>query len=207
MNVPIEITYRDVAKSDGVERLIHQQVTKLEKFCKYISSCRIAIERPQQHHRTGNPYRVRIDITVPPSHELVAIREPQDSDAHAQLRSVILSAFKAARRQVQELVERQRKEVKSRDEPRALVVRLFQAEGWGFLKTPDGQEIYFHRNSVLHGDFDRLTIGTEVRFEPEEGEHGPQASSVQIVAKPGARAGSTETADASAASTPPLGWK
>jgi cold shock CspA family protein len=38
---------------------------------------------------------------------------------------------------------------------------------------------------VLHDDFERLSVGTEVRFNPQQGEQGPQASSVQIVAKPG----------------------
>jgi cold shock CspA family protein len=41
--------------------------------------------------------------------------------------------------------------------------------------------VYFHRNSVLHGDFERLSVGTEVRFSPEEGEKGLQASSVQVI--------------------------
>jgi cold shock CspA family protein len=36
---------------------------------------------------------------------------------------------------------------------------------------------------VLHDDFDRLTVGTEVRFNPEEGEDGTQASSVQVVGR------------------------
>jgi cold shock CspA family protein len=44
--------------------------------------------------------------------------------------------------------------------------------------------VYFHRNSVLHDDFERLAIGTEVRFTPQDGDDGPRASSVQIVAKP-----------------------
>jgi cold shock CspA family protein len=43
--------------------------------------------------------------------------------------------------------------------------------------------VYFHRNSVLHGDFERLAVGTEVRFTPQDGDEGPQASSVQIVSK------------------------
>ncbi len=72
-------------------------------------------------------------------------------------------------------------------ESRGLVVKLFDEPGYGFLRTPDGQELYFHENAVLHGDFRRLAIGTEVRFEPSEGEAGPQASSLQIVNKPGVR--------------------
>jgi cold shock CspA family protein len=76
---------------------------------------------------------------------------------------------------------------------RGLVVRLFMDQGYGFLRSADEEEIYFHRNSVLHDDFPRLTVGTEVRYEPSVGEMGPQASTVQIVNKPGKRE-SEETA-------------
>ena len=62
--------------------------------------------------------------------------------------------------------------------------RSCSSEGYGFLReVGDDRQVYFHRNSVLHGDFERLAIGTEVRFTPQDGDQGPQASSVQIVAK------------------------
>ena len=72
--------------------------------------------------------------------------------------------------------------VKSRSGPsHGRVVELFKDDGYGFVETSDGWEYYFHRNSVLHDGFDRLEIGTEVRFAEEEGEKGPQASTVEIV--------------------------
>ena len=40
---------------------------------------------------------------------------------------------------------------------------------------------YFHRNSVLHGGFERLRIGSKVRFIEEPGEKGPQASTVTLL--------------------------
>lgn len=46
-------------------------------------------------------------------------------------------------------------------------------------------EVYFHRNSVLHGDFDLLAVGTEVRYFEELGDDGPQATTVQGIAKQG----------------------
>ena len=74
------------------------------------------------------------------------------------------------------------------EQPHGMVERLFPEEGYGFLRTvDDNRQFYFHRNSVLHDDFERLTVGTEVRFAAEEGDDGPQASSVQVVSKPGAR--------------------
>jgi outer membrane receptor protein involved in Fe transport len=51
-------------------------------------------------------------------------------------------------------------------------------KGFGFLETDDGREIYFHRHSVANGGFDRLHIGTTVRFVEEQGEKGPPASTV-----------------------------
>ena len=63
----------------------------------------------------------------------------------------------------------------------ALLKSLLINEGYGFLKTPDGREVYFHRNSVLDGRFEDLTLGSEVRFVEEVGEKGPQASTVALV--------------------------
>jgi len=51
--------------------------------------------------------------------------------------------------------------------------RLFPEAGHGFLKMPDGRELYFHRHGVLHPGFDHLVLGTEVRFAAELGEKGP----------------------------------
>jgi cold shock CspA family protein len=58
------------------------------------------------------------------------------------------------------------------------VSRLLAYEGYGFITAEDGSEIYFHKNSVPDGGFDRLTVGTEVRYVETEGEQGPQASTV-----------------------------
>ena len=64
-------------------------------------------------------------------------------------------------------------------------LRIYPDQGFGFLETADGREVYFHRSSVLNGGFDRLAIGTEVRFAEEPGEKGPQASTVQPVGESG----------------------
>lgn len=86
------------------------------------------------------------------------------------------------------------------------MTKLFPSEGYGFLKAMSGEEIYFHKNSVLHDDFGRLTVGTGVRFFLSQGQDGPQASTVQIVSKPGERAGKSRDTKETAA-VPPLGWQ
>ena len=113
VKVPIEISYRDFQKTEEIEDLIYEKCAKLEQVCDYISSCRVAIERPQEHQQTGNPYRIRLDITVPPGHELVVKREVGRGEMHEKLTSVIRKVFSAARRKLKKLKEQQRGEVKS----------------------------------------------------------------------------------------------
>ena len=188
MQKPLELTFRDVEKSPHIEETIRKKVDRLEKFCDHIIGCRVLVERPHKaHEATGPRHRVKIDLTVPPGHEIVVTKDGEDPDLSDDLRTVLNRAFQAAERELKRLVARQRREVKTHSEPRALVARLFRDDGYGFLRTTEGREIYFHRNSVAHDDFDRIAIGTEVRFAETMGEKGAQATTVQIVSKPGRR--------------------
>jgi cold shock CspA family protein/ribosome-associated translation inhibitor RaiA len=207
MQVSLEVTYRDVEKTAAIENLIQEKVAKLDRLCSYINSCQIAIEKIHDRPKSGSPYRVRIDLTVPPNHEIVADSNPGDQVQYVELETVIRDAFSKAERQLKDLTAKQRESEHSKGavmpETSALVTKLFPEGGYGFFKTLDGTEIYFHRNSVLHGDFDRLTIGTGVDFSAEEGNDGLQATSVRIVDKPGARAGKAEETLVE----PPLDWQ
>jgi cold shock CspA family protein/ribosome-associated translation inhibitor RaiA len=188
MQGPVEISFKDVKKTPELEDLINQKIAKLEKICSYMISCRVTVERPQKYPDTGNPHRVRIDIKVPHSHELVAKQSASEGDMHDPLHTVITKTFHAAERQLKELTKRQHGEVKTHPQQQVMgiVYKLFKDRGYGFIRTVDTQEeIYFHRNSVLHSDFDRLTVGTGVRFATEQADKGLQASSVEIVYKPG----------------------
>lgn len=202
MDTPVEITFRNTPHLENIETVVRHEAAKLERYGQKLVSCRVAIEQPQRHQRDGNRYRVRLAIGAGLPKPIVVTREPRHSDMHEDLRTIILGAFRAARRQLQSETERQRGESKRPHEPRALVVRLLPG-GYGFLKTPDGRELYFHRNSVLHDDYDRLSVGTEVRFEEEEGDKGPQASTVQVVNKPGVRV----PMSGAAVVEPPRGWQ
>ena len=200
----LEISFRDVEKNKAIEALIRKKAAKLEQVCSDLIGCRIAIEQPQQHQRSGNPYRVRIDMSVP-GNEFVVTRESSKGEMHGPLTRVLGLVFNAAQRKLREYAKRQRGEVKTHPEQQrvAFVVRLLPKEDYGFLKTPDGQEIYFHRNSVLRNAFDRLEIGTGVRFVTTEGEKGLQATTVQIIDKPRARVSKIDKPEIE----PPLGWE
>ena len=60
------------------------------------------------------------------------------------------------------------------------MTKFLAGEDSGFIETLDGREIYFHRDAVLDGAFNRMVLGSEVRFVEEEGENGPQARIVRL---------------------------
>jgi len=183
MQVPLQISFRHMEHSDEIEAIVRQKAALLDKFADHIMGCRVVVEPASQHHERGNLYEVRIDLTVP-DEEIAVTREPsqhtQDRDIHVALRE----AFDSARRQLEDYARRRRGSIKTLETaPHARVSRLSPDEGYGFIKTPEGREIYFHRHSVLHQGFDHLQIGTEVTFVEEEGNKGPQASTVKPVCK------------------------
>ncbi|MBI3610789.1 MAG: HPF/RaiA family ribosome-associated protein [Nitrospirae bacterium] len=178
MKLPLQITVRNASVSEVVKDEIRERADKLEQFSNNLMGCRVTVDSPHRHHHQGVRYTVQIDITVRGA-ELVVKRQP-----HEDIYVAIRDAFDAARRQLEVYERRLRGDVKIHEAPsQARVIKLFSEEGYGFLEAPNGYEVYFHRNSVLGGAFDRLTIGTEVRFVEEEGEKGPQASTVEIARK------------------------
>jgi ribosomal subunit interface protein len=110
MQLPVKITYRCLDKTENIDDLVQDYAARLEKFCDHINRCDVAIEQPNHAHHKGNPYRVRIDVTVAKGHELVAEEKATDNGAHEPLTKVIHDAFKTMERQLRHLVERQRRE-------------------------------------------------------------------------------------------------
>ena len=180
-----EIIFHDVERSAWIEDYILERVQKLDRFAEGITSCRVSLAKEQGSHHKGNRYSLLVEVRTPPNHDLAAKKAKIVREPAAQLPALINLGFGAIERQLKKTAELRRGEGKRPDHggPHGIVEKLFE-EGYGFLRAvDDDRQVYFHRNSVLHGDFERLAIGTEVRFTPQDGDEGPQASSVQIVAK------------------------
>jgi ribosomal subunit interface protein len=119
MQLPVNITYRGVVKSDDIDQFVLEKAARLEKFCDHINRCDVAIEQPNHAHQKGNPFRVRIDVTVPPGHELVSDEQGVDNGSYAPLTKVIHDAFKTMERELRRVVEKQRHEVKTHADSRS----------------------------------------------------------------------------------------
>lgn len=181
MQLPLQITFRNMDPSAALEDRVRETAAKLERFHDRIMSCRVVVERQHHHHHQGDLYHVAIDLKVPGA-ELTTSRGPAAHHAHEDVYVAVRDAFDAMRRQLEDQARRDRGDVKVH-EP-SLHGRIVDVAGdAGRIETADGHSVYFHRNSVVGADFSRLAVGDEVRFAEEEGRDGPQATTVHAVGK------------------------
>ncbi len=106
MQLPLQITVRDIDPSPALEARIREKAAKLESYHGRITSCRVVIEQEGRHRNHGRAIVVRLDVRVP-EHEIVVTRQ-HDEDAYVAVRE----AFDDVGRQLQELARRSRGEVK-----------------------------------------------------------------------------------------------
>lgn len=208
MQTTPEITFKGLERTPDIDKLITRGITKLERACDYIISARITVEQAQSRHQTDNPYRIFIEISVRDRPDIVVERwsnkvkkplgESDDvasrpvrkrTEREEALPSLIIGTFDSARRELEKVVDKQRGEVKVhlQQHAQAMVEKLFRDQQYGFLRTLDGQQVYFNRNSVLHDHWENLRLGTAVRYTAEMGDKGLQASTVELVEKQDAK--------------------
>ena len=183
MKLEPQITFRNLPHSDEMAARVRAKVAELDEFCSQVAGCRVVVEVPHRHHERGNLYRIAIDLVVP-GEEIAVNRGPGEHAAAADFDAALHDAFATADRRLEDYVRRRRGFVKSHEGPPHARVRvLLPYADHGFLETPDGREVYFHRRSVINARFDDLTPGTNVTYVEEQGEKGPQASTVKVVGR------------------------
>jgi ribosomal subunit interface protein len=185
MQVPLQITFRHMDSSDAVAARIRERAAELERFFDRIVSCRVVVECRHPRRQQGNLFRIRVDLKIP-GRDLIIGRDPAAHHAHEDVYVAIRDAFDAARRVLEDRARERRGEVKVHAVPdHGRIARLLPEQNCGFILSIDGNEIYFHRNSVANSGFDKLTVGDEVRFVAQHSEsaEGPQASTVAPLGK------------------------
>ncbi len=181
MQTQPQVSFDDLPVDEAVRESALEHVARLEKTYDRITGCHVVIAQPHRHHREGRLYSVRVDLVVPGAEIVVNRNHPADH-AHEDVHVALRDSFDAARRRLEDHMRQLRGAVK-RHLPRAegRVTQIFPLQGYGFIETPDGREIYFHRRALSADDFRIVDLGTRVHFTEEEGDEGPQAASVEVV--------------------------
>ena len=118
MQIPLELAFHNMDRSDAVEANVRERAAKLERHFDRILGCRVVIEAPHKHNRKGKIYEVRIDLSVP-GREILVNRNGPKNHAHEDVYVAIRDAFNAATRQLEDHARKIRGEVKTHEAPGA----------------------------------------------------------------------------------------
>lgn len=186
MQTPVEIDFKGFDGSEAQKFAIARHLAEVERKSGKIISGRVLVKAPDKHHRKGVPFEISIRLKLPAGREVDVSRTSGADERHADFSFALAEAFRRAERQLHDAVERIQGEVKvAAEQPVGTVTRLL--EDHGFLETAEGLEIYFHRNSVINDGFAKLQLGSRVTFVEQQGDKGPQASTVRRLGKHGLR--------------------
>jgi len=177
----VEIHWRNMEPLTEDDRgAIERRIERLAADHTDLIDVRIS-GRTNRHHRLGGQ-EVRITAEAR-GREIVAAR------TRIEVGLALNEAMDAFERELRRL--RDRRLSRRSEQPPApphlgIVDRVFREDGYGFVLTDDGEQVYFHRNSVKGGfAFEELEEGDRVALNVEAGDEGPQANAIHP-APPGA---------------------
>jgi cold shock CspA family protein/ribosome-associated translation inhibitor RaiA len=188
LQVPLEIAFHNIESSAWAEQEIRARVADLEKLYDRLTSCRVRIDQRAKDRSGTIPPVVHIELGIPGRSDLVVSHEPDHllrKYRHPDLHKAINEAFRIAARQLVDL--KGQRDGRSKDahhdagnQSLGQVAEITPEQDFGFLMTKEGGLLYFHRNSLLNGDFDRLERGDEVHYNEDMGDTGPIATKVRV---------------------------
>jgi len=192
MQKPVEIAFRNIESSDAAEAAIRDHVARLEHIFGRMTSCRVRVDQRNQNVNETMPPVVHIDISVPGHNDIVVAHEADHLQRKYQapdLRNAINEAFRVAERRLGKYKDKltdhgiAERGHEAANEFRGQIAEITPERDFGFLLTKEGGLLYFHRNSLLSGDFDGLERGDEVSYVEQTGDTGPIASKVRVTEK------------------------
>ncbi|MDE0800078.1 MAG: HPF/RaiA family ribosome-associated protein [Rhodospirillaceae bacterium] len=109
MQIPIQITFHGIDKSDAVEGKIKERVDKLGKYSNRIIGCRVVVESHHKSHSNLNtnaaPFHVTIHLSVP-GEDLVVRRDPKEMRAHEDMQIALRDSFEAMERRLKDYTQK-----------------------------------------------------------------------------------------------------
>jgi phage terminase large subunit GpA-like protein len=112
MQIPLDLTFRDMPPSESVTTAIHHWLDRLGHVEERIQHCTVVVERPHHSQRHGQPFHVRVEVAVP-DHVVTIARDPGVDSAHENVYAAVADAFRAARRQLVDHASIRRGDVKA----------------------------------------------------------------------------------------------
>lgn len=187
MQTPLQITFKNLAKSEWLEARIRERAERLERHHHGIVSCRVVVESPHKSPGSGKlPIGLTVEVDVP-GRQLVSRAQEEPRETKGDSSRVITQAFEAMERQLEDVARLHRDRIRHAsddDLQTGRIARLFPSQGYGFVETGSTPDLYFTENALNGLKMDELEVGTMVLVKPapDDGPMGPQAMQVTNIA-------------------------
>jgi ribosomal subunit interface protein len=175
MQIPLQITFRDLDRSLSVEDKIREKFSKLDKYYHLMTYSRVVLGLEERRKHQGNLHKVAIYVALPGKDVVVSHRFNEN------LYIAIQESMDDLWRQLEEYHSRLYGDTKSHgDRLQGEIVRLIETDGFGFIADKDNNEYYFDLSYLVDTKFHDLRVGERVRFLPVRGNEGLQARRVSV---------------------------
>jgi len=176
-SMELHIESRNIEMAPEWQHEIEDRMTKLQSVYDHLIHGRVTLTKNLHHNKAQHVAEALVVVSLPGRHTITARKEEKTFE------EAIRAAFAAMQIELRKYRDRRAsKDIRSPVIPlRGVISKLFPEQGYGFILQAGGGEVYFHRNAVHDFKFEDLEDGTEVAFNVEEGEKGPQATTVNPV--------------------------
>ena len=171
----LEIESRNVEMTPRWKTEIESRMADLERKHDDLIHGPVTLTKNPHHKKLANVAEALVVVTLPGRQTMTSCKEDKTFE------EAIRTAFDAMAIELRKNRERRaHTEVRTAPIPpfQGVICKLFPKEGYGFILKEGGGEVYFHKHALQGLMFEELTDGTDVAFNIEEGENGPQASPV-----------------------------
>lgn len=117
METPVQLDFQGIDARPELRSAVVRHIAQLEERFGRVTAGRVVLKGPGGHHRTGGLYEINIRLALPEGREVNIGRTPQSDERHADLSFALNDAFKRARRQLQDQVDRMTGNVKTHARP------------------------------------------------------------------------------------------
>lgn len=173
----LQIESRNVEMTPAWQTEIEQRMDKLQDEHNEITHARVSLTKNRHHQNAPNVAEALVVVTLPVRHTISARK------AEKTFEEAIRAAFFSIDIELKKFRDKRgSREIRVSPVPlRGVICKLFPQAGYGFILQEGGGEVYFHRNAVHEMTFESLEDGTVVSFNLEEGDQGPQATTVNPI--------------------------
>jgi cold shock CspA family protein len=174
----IQVEARNLEIRKVWQEKIDEERTRLDRHhAGFINNLRVTIEGTSSHREGG--YELRLVASIP--NDTVVVKRKGE-----KVVPLMVDAFNTLGLQLKEHQRKKRQSYKVQPEAvkgasgEGIIKSVFPFESYGFIVTPQGQEIYFHENALKDITMNQLNEGDAVKFGEAQGDKGPCAAWVKL---------------------------